>query len=184
MIIKKTKLQSVHWSKALRRPSTVLLLLLLVGALLHSVPAQAQFSSSVQGTVTDSTGAAVPNAPVTLTNPETNAQFHATTNGSGGYRFSSLAPGSYKIKVEATGFQPKEVEVRLSTEQVAGVDIPLAVGGATSSVTVTTEASGLNKEETRVETTLSEDAISVMPLENRGTFNLVNAAPGVSGFTQ
>ena len=102
-------------------------------ALLLSVPAQAQFSSSVQGTVTDSSGAAVPNVPVTLTNPETNAQFHATTNGAGGYRFSSLAPGSYKIKVEATGFQPKEVEVKLSTEQVAGVDIPLAVGGATSS---------------------------------------------------
>jgi hypothetical protein len=183
MVFTKLRVQSVGMNKPFKGPSSAMLLLLF-GALFLSLPAHAQFSSSVQGTVTDSSGAAVPDAPVTLTNPETNAQFHATTNGAGGYRFSSLAPGTYKIKVEATGFQQKEVEVKLSTEQTAGVDIPLAVGGATSSVTVTTEASGLNKEETRVETTLSEDAISVMPLENRGTFNLVNAAPGVSGFTQ
>ena len=72
-----------------------------------TVAANAQFKASVQGTVTDSTGAIVTGATVNLTNNETGQTQEATTNDSGFYRFSSLAPGKYTVTAEREGFKSK-----------------------------------------------------------------------------
>ncbi len=146
--------------------------------------AQAQFSSSLQGTVTDPSGAVVPNATVTITQTDTNTKRTATTSGGGAYAFGSLAPGNYTVEVTAPGFQTTQVAATLTTEQQAGVNVKLNVGNDTTQVQVTSQGPALNTEENRVEVTLDTEQVRTLPLQNRGTLNLVNAAPGVSGYSQ
>ena len=83
----------------LSRPAALLFTLLV----LFVVPAFAQFTASVQGLVQDPTGAGVAKAQIELVNIATGARKIASSDSSGNYRFVSLAPGSYKIAVEATG---------------------------------------------------------------------------------
>ncbi len=149
-----------------------------------SSAAVAQFSASLQGTVADPSGAVVGNATVTLTNTETGTQKTANTGGSGTYHFESLAPGKYQVQVTATGFTTQQLPVTLTTEQRAGVNVTLTVGNASTQVEVTATPPALNPEENRVETTLDTQQVRTLPLQNRGTLNLVNAAPGVSGYSQ
>ena len=80
--------------------------LVLVGfALAPASFAQSLTSGGVTGTVTDPSGAAVPNANVTLKNNDTGATQNTTTNSTGAYRFALLNPGSYSLSVKAPGFQ-------------------------------------------------------------------------------
>ena len=74
------------------------LLILLVGI------SHAQFTSNVQGIVQDPSGAVVPKATVTITNNGTGASRTATSDENGDFRFLSLAPGAYTVKVEASGY--------------------------------------------------------------------------------
>ena len=86
-------------------------------------------AGDVTGTVTDPSGAAVPNAAITLTNVDTNASQTATTNGEGTYRFAFVPPGAYKIAVSASGFQTQERPTSLCQRGTArrAVNVQLAV---------------------------------------------------------
>ena len=155
-----------------------------VSLLFTAAPIFAQFSSNVQGTVKDASGAVVPNATITITNTETGVKNEAATNNSGQYRVNSLAPGRYRIHVVSAGFQQQDVNATLTTGQDAGVDVTLGVESNNQSVTVSSEAEGLNPEETRVQATLDTQQVRDLPLQQRGTLGLVNTAPGVSGYTE
>ena len=152
--------------------------------LFTAAPLFAQFSSNVQGTVKDASGAVVPNATVTITNTETGVKREAATNDSGQYRVNSLAPGRYRIHVVSAGFQQQDINATLTTGQDAGVDVTLGIESNSQSVTVSSEAEGLNPEETRVQATLDTQQVRDLPLQQRGTLGLVNTAPGVSGYTE
>ena len=140
-----------------------------------------QFTGNIQGTVSDPSGAAVAQAKVTLINVATQVSATTTTDASGSYRFLSLAPGSYKITVEAAGFAKAETTVTLETNQNLNVPFAVRVGAATSSVTVTAEAPLLNTAETRNQQTLETQELATLPLAGRNLFSLVSLAPGVSG---
>jgi Carboxypeptidase regulatory-like domain len=84
--------------------------------------------------------AVVPGVTVTARNLDTQTTSTAQTNETGVYRLSSLAPGRYEITAEISGFQPAKTEVRLETAQIAGVNLRLAVAGATEQVAVTGQA--------------------------------------------
>ena len=71
--------------------------------LLAAIPAAAQFSSAIQGTVTDATNAAIPDAKITLKNLATGITRETTTSAEGFYRFSSLAAGTYLVTAEKPG---------------------------------------------------------------------------------
>lgn len=147
--------------------------------------AKAQFSAQIQGTITDSTGAAVPNANISVTSADTGVSSQLTSSGSGSYHVNSLAPGTYTLHVTAAGFQPKDVVTTVTTSQLAGLDIVLGVETSSQTVTVSSEGSGkLDTEETRVQATLDTQQVRDLPLQNRGTLALVNTAPGVSGYTE
>ena len=77
---------------------------LLVLGLLLSFPSFAQFRSGIEGTVTDSTGAVVPDAKVTLSNMDTGISKSVQSNGEGLFRFPSLPPGRYKVTATKQGF--------------------------------------------------------------------------------
>jgi len=149
---------------------------------LSCVPCIAQFSSNIEGTITDPSGAVLPGAKVTLRNTQTNVAVVFTTNPAGHYAFNSLAPGSYEVKVEASGFETSLRAIGLSTSQSQAVDMQMQIGAASSMVTVTAENShDLDPNETRIQYTLSADEIANMPLAGRSTITLLRNAPGATG---
>ncbi len=152
--------------------------------ILCAANAFAQFSATVQGTVKDATGAVVPNATILVTNTETGVSTTLVSNGSGQYRANSLSPGRYSLHVTAAGFQIKDVATSISNGEDAGVDIVLGVASSQQTVDVSSEVQGINPEETRIQATLDTQQVRDLPLQGRGTLNLVNTAPGVSGYTE
>ena len=160
-----------------RVPFLLLLLVLVSTARL----AVAQFSGSIQGTVLDSSGAAIPNADVTLVNLAQSVTRTAKADNSGVYRFPSLAPGEYRITALASGFSKGDATIVLSTNETRDVAVTLGVEGVTQGVTVTTEAPLLNTAETRNQLTLDTKAFDNLPLPGRSFIGLIALAPGVSG---
>jgi hypothetical protein len=153
----------------------------LLSAIFFSTAAFAQFTSSVQGTVQDPSGAGIAKASVQLVNIATRSTETATTDGSGNFRFLSLAPGSYKITVEAAGFTKSEVDVTLLTEQNLNVPIALKVGSVSEALTVTTEAPVVDTADSRTQLTLENQTVAQLPIVGRNLVTLVTMAPGVSG---
>ena len=153
----------------------------LLSAVLFSTAAFAQFTSGVQGTVQDPSGAGIPKATVQLVNTATRATQIATTDAGATFRFLSLAPGSYKITAEAAGFAKSEVDVTLLTEQNLSVPITLKVGSVTEALTVTTEAPVVDTADSRTQLTLENQAVAQLPIVGRNLVTLVTMAPGASG---
>lgn len=141
----------------------------------------AQFTGNIEGNVQDPSGAAVPQAKVVLVNQANQISATTNTDGSGNYRFLSLAPGTYKVTAEAAGFGKSEAGAILQTNQTLNVPIALKVGAATDTVTVTSEAPLVNTSETRNQLTLGNQSLSSLPLAGRNFISLVTLAPGVSG---
>jgi len=98
--------------------------------------------STIRGTVTDQTGAVVPEAAITLTEVGINNVVRTVrTDGNGNYELSDLKPGVYRLKAEAAGFKTFIADdVRLDTTQIRRVDMTFQVGSTTESVTVTAGA--------------------------------------------
>jgi len=141
----------------------------------------AQFSGSLQGTVQDSTGAAVSSAVVTLTNVETNVSQKATADDSGVYRFASLAPGNYQVSATAQGFAGSKTAFTLRTNEIRNVPIVLSVGQITSTVQVTTQQPLLDTADSRNQLTIDKAALDNLPLAARNPLALITLAPGVTG---
>jgi hypothetical protein len=154
-------------------------ILIVVGVL--SVCSFAQFSSSVQGTVIDPSGAVVAKATVTIQNTATQVSQSTTSGEAGEYQFISLAPGAYTMSVTAAGFRGHKVDFTLQTKQTLNLPIPLVLSSQAESVIVTGEAPVVNTDETRNELTLTSKAVETLPLSGRNLVNLVTQAPGVTG---
>ena len=150
-------------------------------AILLTSPAWAQFTSNVQGVVQDPSGAVISKATVTLTNQATQANRSTTSDADGNFRFVSLAPGSYKLAVEASGYSRSESTVTLLTEQNLNVPVTLKVGAVTEAVTVTSATPVVDTADSRVELTLENQSVAELPVVGRNLVTLVTMAPGVSG---
>src|SRR5215468_8761897 len=119
--------------------------------LLLTLPASAQFSSAIQGTISDVTQSAVPDAIVTVTNSATGVTRSATTSAEGFYRISNLGPGTYSMKVEKVGFAISQREgVVLAITDTSRADFTLAVGAVSEQVSVEAAAPLLETEQGRV----------------------------------
>src|SRR4030095_9839499 len=126
-----------------RIPLSVLTLLLLLAGLTASVKAQAVYGSLI-GTVTDSNGAAVAGATVSVTDLTKNVTTTAQTNETGNYTLTHLIPARYRVKVEAQGYKSSIQEVDVRADIAARTDIALEVGLVSEQVTVTAEAQQLS----------------------------------------
>ena len=147
--------------------------------------AQSVTSGAIAGTITDPSGAAVPKASVTLLNVATNANQTATTNQQGGYRFAFLAPGTYRITVNATGFQPQQKNgIVVSAGQPTSGDIQMALAGATQTVEVSESGTLLQTENADVSTTFNSQMISNLPNPGGDLTYFAQTAPGVVMNTQ
>ncbi|MBZ5683458.1 MAG: TonB-dependent receptor [Acidobacteriia bacterium] len=145
--------------------------------------AQAQYRTSIQGVVTDATGAVVPGATLTLTNPATGGKQIRTSDDAGVFNFNALAAARFRLEVEKNGFQKKVIEnLELIPEQPNAVNVALEVGAETQTVTVNAETLPLLQTETAsVNGVVSDNQIQHMPSFGRDVFQMIQLAPGVFG---
>ncbi|HYL39184.1 MAG TPA: carboxypeptidase-like regulatory domain-containing protein [Bryobacteraceae bacterium] len=146
-----------------------------------AMPMMGQTFGEITGVVSDSTGAIVVGATVTVTNPQTNLTRQVTSNSSGNYNFPSLLPGVYNVKAEMQGFQSEiRQNVELQVQQVARIDFQLKVGAMTETVEVQGGAPLLNTENATVGTVIDNQRILDLPLNGRDFTQLITLSPNVS----
>ena len=165
-----------------RAPKHLLMFCLLVSAILTlPVVMNAQLTTAdVVGTVTDTTGAVVPNANVTLTNQRTNETRNTQSGGGGQYAFTLLLPGNYSVRIEAQGFTTFASNVIISAGDRARVDASMHVGQSSESIEVTSPSPLLQTETSTVANTVPEQHVEGLPLNTRNLTNLVTFVPGAN----
>ncbi|MFZ0661162.1 MAG: TonB-dependent receptor [Acidobacteriaceae bacterium] len=145
--------------------------------------AHAQYRASIQGVVTDPSGAIIPGATVTLVDKGTNKTLTATTNSSGTFVFNALPPDHFALTAEAKGFKKKVLpDVEIIPEQANTVNVQLEVGAASQTVTVSgTQQPLLDTATASISGTISSNQIQHMPSFGRDPFQLAQIAPGTFG---
>jgi hypothetical protein len=143
--------------------------------------AVAQFRTSIQGAVTDSTGAVIPGATLTLRNLSTNQTLVRTSGPDGVYNFNALPADRFVLTVEKDGFQKKVLDqLQLIPEQPNGVNIQLEPG--TASTTVTVNAStipAIDTQTANTSRTISDNEVQHLPVYERDPTSLIRLVPGV-----
>jgi hypothetical protein len=154
--------------------------LLLLGS---GLPVAAQvLYGGITGSVTDTTGGAVPGATVTITHKETNFSRDGVTNDTGIYTFTNVQQGMYDLKVTLTGFREYlKTDVPVSVNQISRVDVRLEVGALAETVTVQSESELLQTDKADVHTELKAAEITSMPLNQFRNYQyLINLVPGAT----
>ncbi len=140
------------------------------------------YTASIRGVVTDPSQAGVPGAKVIATDVSRNAEHVAVTDVAGRYVLTSLPPGKYTLAVEAAGFKRySQSAFELQVAQQAQVDVPLAVGPVTESITVTAEAPLLETGTSSLGKVVNNRSIINLPLNTRNVYSLIFLTPGVTG---
>jgi hypothetical protein len=148
----------------------------------HALPALAQFSSALEGTVVDTQGGVVPGATVTITNEETGVSQTLTTSAEGYYRLPSLPGGLYSIRISLSGFKTALQEhVRVQVAETKTINLALDAGAVEEQVTVSAAAPLVETAQARVSGVIEESQVKDLPLVGRNFFNLVVLTPGVTG---
>src|SRR5437867_2264631 len=158
-----------------------LVVFLCTSMVLLSPPLLAQSTyGSIAGSVTDSSGAAIADAQVALTNLGTAEKRTQSTGTDGLYSFVNLNPGRYKIEAEKTGFKHfTRPEVVVEVNQSARIDVTLQVGDVTQTVEVTGETPLLQTETSSLGQVVEQRLANGLPLNGRNIFNLTAVAPSV-----
>jgi outer membrane receptor protein involved in Fe transport len=156
--------------------AVILLLACAVGAL-----AQSQATTgNIEGRVVDPNGAAVPGSSVTATNQETGFEKAATSDSEGNYRVILLPPGPYTVRATAQGFTQTELrDVTVTVGSKTPLDLNLSIGGASGTVTVTSDAPVVETTRTSVATTINQRSIENLPINGRNFQDFSTLSPGV-----
>jgi hypothetical protein len=167
------------------KKSTFILILSVVAFAFPSAGRPQSMNGTVSGTVTDQTGAVIPNAPVVLTSVGTGAQAKFTTNRDGIYSFPNVLPGIYDIAVSALGFREyvqRGISVRIG--DAVRVDVKLELGASLQTIQVSANASPLNYGSPVLKEEITPDTILELPLIVAGGPRAVGAyitlIPGVT----
>ena len=137
-------------------------------------------SATLSGTITDGTGALVPNVQVTVTNQDTNISSATKTNTAGVYNVPGLNPGRYRVVVEKEGF--KQVDVRgitLNVQDVISRNFTLEVGGTSETIQVDGSGASINTTDASVSTVIDRQFVENIPLNGRSFQSLIELTPGV-----
>ncbi|MGI9070456.1 MAG: carboxypeptidase regulatory-like domain-containing protein [Bryobacteraceae bacterium] len=138
-------------------------------------------NGAVNGTVTDPSGASVPEVDVVLMNVATNIQAAAPTNADGVYAFMTIPPGQYVLNVHKEGFQTVHVSAfTVSVNQTVTQNVNLAIGNVAESVSVTAQAPLVQASTSELGTVISEKAIERLPMNGRNFTQMILLTPGVT----
>ncbi len=139
-------------------------------------------TGKVTGIVTDESGAVIANAAVTVTNIATNATQQIATNKDGFYQALQLPLGLYRVTVVSPGFERTTIDSKttLQINQTLRVDVKLQVGKQSDAITVESNSSQVETENSTIGATVTGQAIFELPLNGRNTLDLLKTQPGIS----
>jgi hypothetical protein len=166
--------------EARRFVTAALTLLVAAFLLVPSLVAQSLVSGDLTGTVTDPSGAVVPDATVTARNNSTGQTLNTTTNSRGAYRFSLLSPGNYTVTANAQGFSKAETKAAVAVGQATTADVKLAVGSNSQTVEVTAATPLVQPDTAEVSTNFDQTMIANQPNAGNDLTYIAQTAPGVT----
>lgn len=134
---------------------------------------------SIQGTITDTSGAVISGATIVITATETGTTTRATTDAHGFYTAGPLNPGTYKVAINATGFEQLVVNTVIRTGTATPGSFSLTVGSATQTVEVTSGAVQLNTDQAGVSDVVTQQQIQTLPINGRNILDVAQVEPGV-----
>ncbi|PYV25486.1 MAG: hypothetical protein DMG27_09690 [Acidobacteria bacterium] len=145
--------------------------------------AKAQFKSGFEGTVTDPTGATIPNAKIVVTNRDTNVKSETVSGTVGTFRITALPEGKYGVEVEAPGFKPWiQADLLLESNQVKTLYPVLSVGEQKTTVEVKAAVAAVETAKSDTSRQIDERTIDEAPLLGRNIYtSMIQLAPGVTG---
>src|SRR5258706_711587 len=156
---------------------TLLLSVVVVLATSLSLYGQSTYGT-VDGTVTDPSGAALPDAKVTLTNTGPQEKHTQVTGGQGSYQFVNVIPGQYRLDIEKSGFKHfGRTNVVVQVQQDTHIDAALTVGQVSEVVEVTAQTPLLQAETSSLGQVVDERKANELPLNGRNIFNLITISP-------
>ena len=159
-----------------RKISKLALIILCLTFAAGSLFGQSQATTGqITGVVTDTNGAVIPNATVTLTNKSTNATQTATTSGDGIYRFVLLQPGIYTVKATASGFGEQTLDAEVQVGRTVDANFSLGAAGTVSEVTIT--ADNVQTTTSNFDAVQTETAIQNLPINGRRFQDFVTLTP-------
>ena len=145
------------------------------------IAAQSAGTGALAGTVTDASGAVIPNVQVTVTNTETNQSRATSTGTDGSYKFALLPPGTYKVRFTATGFKTSEVpSVPVNVTETPVLDRTLDVGTQTEAVLVQAEVAVLQTQNSTLGTVVGSQSVAGLPLTNRNYTQILSMSAGAN----
>src|SRR6516225_6421992 len=159
--------------------STVLAILLCL-ILTCTASAQTIVTRGFSGTITDPTGAIVPEATLTLTNSSTGESFVSTSTATGGYAFSLLKPGDYALVIKKDGFKTTSRKVSVLLGQNLTINVAMELGASTTTIEVTSEGALLQTENANIATTFDTRTVQNIPNPGNDITYVAQTAPGVS----
>ena len=155
-------------------------LIIILAAMPAVAPAQNLIAGSLSGTLTDSAGAVIPGAAVSLINEGTQDRRSFKTDASGFYQILNLQPATYRLEAEATGFKRfVRTEIVLGVNQAAQIDVRMEVGAVTESVEVTAATPLLEPQTSSLGQVVDERKVRDLPLNGRNPLALVALTPAV-----
>jgi hypothetical protein len=150
--------------------------------MLQVLPVSAQFTSGIEGSVTDAQGGLVPGATVTITNEETGVSQTTQTTDAGYYRFTALPRGLFTVRVSLSGFRTALQEhVLVQVAETRTINATLSAGNVSEEVTVEAATPLVETAQGRISGVIDESQVTDLPLVGRNFFNLVVLTPGVTG---
>ena len=142
---------------------------------------QGSYRAQLRGMVSDATGAAVPNATVTIQNVGTNISSSVHTDDKGAYHFTDLRPSTYVVKVEASGFGPAEkTGVVLEVDQEASINFSMSIASLSTTIIVSTTQPLLDTDNATLGTDITAEYFKELPLINRSFFGMMFLSAGVT----
>jgi len=147
----------------------------------NSAPSAAQVVyGSIVGRISDSSGAVVKGASVSVTDIGTGESRISTTNADGDYRFVNLLPGTYRITIKSAGFRPfSQDPIDVKVDTAVRIDAALVVGGANETIEIKEKAPALDTQDSSVGQVIEGRQIQETPLNGRNVMNLLALVPGV-----
>ena len=145
----------------------------------HGFRAGCGSSGTIYGTISDSTGAVLPNVKITVTNTGTNAAFNTESNSAGDFNAPSLQPGTYRVSAEAPGFQKAVTDAfTLAVDQKIRIPLSLKPGAVTETLQVAAQAVNLNTDDAALSQEISGDEVANLPLNGRNFMQLMLISAG------
>jgi hypothetical protein len=158
-----------------------MMLFMILGLALLNHSACGQAGATILGTVTDPTGAVIPNAKVTLVNENNGFVRTTTSNGAGSYSAPDLQVGNYQIEVQAGGFKTYEQQnITLNVNSVVRIDAKLQVGAVGQTVTVEANAIQVQADTSDISQTITSNQIANLSTNGRNILQLTTLVPGAS----